>query len=287
MLSDTLPIRAVGEIQITYPVDAEGMNYPQNQNELLQSIEDGNCERMKQLLDSGINLNTVLHSNVRREHATVLGTAALEGQAGIIKCLVERKVMINYQDPCLSRNALHWAAIGGKLEAAQLLVNFGIDINCKDRDNVTPIIRAAIYGSKDIVELLVTHGADVSLYDRLHSSALHYASFHGKSEVVTLLIQAGCIQNNPAIFGQGTPLANLVYHGDIKNCKRLVDVGYDLSKDTWILQYDFSRQLDKYNSMQYPKIHVQHMCSILKYLFLKHFVRGEPLQASTAGYLIT
>lgn len=231
--------------QLTYYGSMESMNYPPNHDELLQAIEQNKLDRVKQLLDSGINLNSVLHSRSRREHATVLGTAAYEGRTDIVRYLLNLKVTVNYQDPCLSRNALHWAAIGGQFNAVKLLVDSGINVNSRDRDNVTPIIRAAMNGQKDIVKLLIQRGADVNLYDRLHSSALHYASFHGKSKVVIMLIQAGCIQNNPAIFGQGTPLANLVYHGDIKSCKLLVEAGYNLNNDTWILHYDFARQMDR------------------------------------------
>ena len=215
------------------------MTYQHKEDRLLEAIEAGNVDKVKQLITSGIGLNTVLHSKARRESATILGTAAYEGQTEIVQFLLDCKVMVNYQDPCLSRNALHWACMGGHVEAADLLLKHKIDVNCQDRDNVSPIIRASMYGNKQLVALLISHGANVNQFDRLHSSALHYASFHGKSEIVTLLIRAGCIANNPAIFGQGTPLANLVYQGDFMNCRLLVEAGYDLSEDSWIPRYAF------------------------------------------------
>jgi len=207
------------------------------EDQLLEAIEHGDFGRAVQLLSSGISINAILLSRTRRESATVLATAAYEGQIDIMRYLLECHVVVNYQDPLLKRNALHWACMGKHADAVQLLVDSNIDVNCVDRDNVTPIIRAAMLGRLDIVEILIESGAEVGKFDRLHSSALHYATFHGSSDVVSLLIRAGCTPNNPTIFGQGTPLANLIYHRDIINIQLLFEAGYRPSEDGWIIQY--------------------------------------------------
>lgn len=217
--------------------DAGGRNYRQKDEQLLEAIEAGQLDKVKQLVSSGIQLNTVLHSKARQESTTILGTAAYEGQLEILKYLVSCNVALNYQDPCMSRNALHWACMGGHCDVVEFLLRNQIDVNCQDRDNVTPIIRAAIAGSSLIVQELIKNGANVNQCDRLHSTALHYASFHGKSQIVKQLICAGCIPNYPAIFGQGTPLANLFYHGDANNCRLLLKAGYSLELDSWIIHY--------------------------------------------------
>ena len=201
---------------------------------LLQAIEQGQLNLVKQLLSGGIGLNAVLHSHVRREGAAALSVAAYEGQLPIIEYLITSGACINYQDPCLKRNALHWACIGGKADAANLLLQQRICVNCQDIDQATAVIYAAAYGQEDLMLLLIASGADVSAVDRLHSSALHYATFHGKSDVVKHLIKAGCIANNPVLFGEGTPLANLAFSGDYENCRLLIEAGYSLKLDTWI-----------------------------------------------------
>ena len=51
------------------------------QDELLCAIELGDLSCVKRVVNGvGLDLNTVLHSSFRHENATVLGTAALEGQ---------------------------------------------------------------------------------------------------------------------------------------------------------------------------------------------------------------
>jgi ankyrin repeat protein len=100
-----------------------------------------------QLFSHVIGINTVLHSTARPESATILATAAYEGQVDIMLYLINCSALINYQDPLLRRTALHWACMGGRLESVQLLLTYGCsDVNCLDRDNVTPIIQAAIQG---------------------------------------------------------------------------------------------------------------------------------------------
>lgn len=203
------------------------------EEQLLAAIVTGNLERVKQLIASGISVNSLLHSEGCTESATVLGTAAHEGRLDIVEYLLSARALVSYRDPLL-RNALHWACIGGHPEVVNTLIAHNADVNCMDRTNVTPIIRAAICGSVAIVEALVKAGADVNQCDRLQSSALHYASFHGHQQVVSVLIKAGSVAHNSTIFGQGTPLANLVFQGDYQNCRLLVASGYSLQEDTWI-----------------------------------------------------
>lgn len=216
----------------------EMMDFNCRENDLQEAIETGDLARVKQLVGSGINLNSTLHSVTRRESATILGMAAFEGRIEIMEYLIKAGASVNLKDPYFGRNALHWACQGGWFAGVKLLLQFKVDVNCVDRDNVSPILRASMTGSADITKLLIRHGAEVSQQDRLRSSALHYSSFHGTASVTRELIKAGCIHNNPTIFGQGTPLANLVYHSDITNCSLLLEAGYTLENETWLSSYE-------------------------------------------------
>ena len=145
------------------------------------------------------------------------------------------KHQVNYRDPALGRTALHWSCTGGHVEASRLLLQHNADVNCCDRDTVTPVLRAALSGCTELLKLLVQAGAQVLHRDRLNATALHYASFHGRHHQVELLIKSGCVQNNHTVFGHGTPLANIIYHRDFSNAVLLVEAGYNLSNDKWVL----------------------------------------------------
>jgi ankyrin repeat protein len=60
--------------------------------------------------------------------------------------------------------ALYFAAIGGDLEIAKLLLARGADINAK-AESAAPIHGAVMGGSAAMVRLLLEHGADPSLPD--------------------------------------------------------------------------------------------------------------------------
>ena len=59
------------------------------------------------------------------------------------------------------KTALHYAALGGKLEVAEVLIAAGADVNAKDRDSWTPLHCAALKGQTRIAALLRLKGADV------------------------------------------------------------------------------------------------------------------------------
>lgn len=221
------------------------MDYTQGERSLLEAIESGQLDRVVQLLSSGVEINTVLHSKARRESATVLGTAAYEGQLEILLYLIQNwKLSINYREPCLGRSALHWACMGGHLGVVRaLLCCSNINVNCCDKDNVSPLIMASIYSYEqpEVIDALIEAGADANCKDRLNATALHYATDHNRSgQVIMSLVKAGCVASNFVVFGAGDPLANLIQHGLHHHCLYyLLAAGYKL-------QDSHSRLLDPY-----------------------------------------
>ncbi|XP_041360555.1 ankyrin repeat and SOCS box protein 8-like [Gigantopelta aegis] len=202
---------------------------------LFDAIFNGNLIRVKRLIGSGISKNAILHSPTRWEGATVLGTAAYSGNLDIVKFLVRSGASVNFQDPLLGRTALHWACMwpgaDSGADVVEVLLIAGANINYTDRDNMTPLLQAAMNKNSSAVKVLLEHGADVNQVDRLKCSALHYAAFNGASKSCSEIIRAGCVQNHWAIFGKGTPLANLVHHDDVDNCRLLLAAGYSLGSD--------------------------------------------------------
>ena len=58
--------------------------------------------------------------------------------------------------------ALRWAARGGHLDAARILLDSGADVNQKSRSGWTALLEAIIAGSLPLVKLLIERGADIN-----------------------------------------------------------------------------------------------------------------------------
>mgnify|MGYP000480537135 FL=1 len=70
---------------------------------------------------------------------------------------------------------LHYAAIRGHKEIAELLIAKGADVNAKNSVGQTPLQFAAGYGHKEIAELLIDNGADVNVKDDDGETPLDFA----------------------------------------------------------------------------------------------------------------
>ena len=88
------------------------------------------------------------------------------------------------------RTPLHWAAIEGHKEIAELLIAEGADVNAKGDDG-TPLQFAAIVGSGEIVELLIANGADVNAKDNDGKTPLDWANRYNHTETADLLRKHG------------------------------------------------------------------------------------------------
>jgi cytohesin len=90
-----------------------------------------------------------------------------------IKNLLNRQaVQPNHADTI---EALHKAAFEGYLEIVELLVNFGVDVNCRDPKQRTALDRAMENLHLDVVDHLIQHGADVNGQDKYGQTQLHLA----------------------------------------------------------------------------------------------------------------
>jgi Ankyrin repeats (3 copies)/Ankyrin repeats (many copies) len=104
---------------------------------------------------------------------------------------------------------LHSAAFYGDLEMVQILLEFGVDVDIKNRDGHTPLDYASASGHRNdarVARLLVAHGADPNTRESIHGfTPLHRASKFGRIEIVRLLIEHGAnveVKND----GGSTPL---------------------------------------------------------------------------------
>ena len=111
---------------------------------------------------------------VNRLSETPLMVASKLGHADVIeRLLLEPEVDINYRDNN-QRTSLSYASQFGRVEAVQLLLDFGADTDMFGVHGRTPLSIAGEFGHKKIVELLLDRSADPTIKDKKGISALTY-----------------------------------------------------------------------------------------------------------------
>lgn len=73
--------------------------------------------------------------------------------------------------PSANGTALHLCAQHGFLATAQLLLDFGLEINAQNKAGFTPLHVACKYQQADAVVLLLNHGARVDIPDNVSESS--------------------------------------------------------------------------------------------------------------------
>ena len=83
--------------------------------------------------------------------------------------------------------ALHFAAAGGDVEMARILIDNGASVNARSDIGETALMFAARWGRVDIVAMLLAEEADASLVNAYGETALSLAEEGGHGDVVALL----------------------------------------------------------------------------------------------------
>ena len=93
------------------------------------------------------------------EHRSDLGNAVVNGEVQKVKQLLDSGVAINQRDPSDGITALSNAVLHGHAEIARLLIGRGADVEAANRDGNTPLHIAAFTCRFEIVRLLLEEGA--------------------------------------------------------------------------------------------------------------------------------
>ena len=119
---------------------------------------------------------------------------------------------------------LYEAVENDDIEAVNLLLRNGADVNAMTKCGRTVLHKAAKYGLEAMMELLLQAGAHVNLKTRSGKSSLYKASKHGHTRVVELLLTAGADVHARTNWGK-TALYQASKEGHDEIVERLLAAG--------------------------------------------------------------
>ena len=120
---------------------------------------------------------------------------------------------------------IHTATFMGDLEAIELHIKAGSDLNEKDPYGSSPLITAVVFGKTKVAKALIEAGVDLNSTNNDGSTALHSAAFLCRTELVKALLDNGADKNLKNIYGN-TALESVA--GPFSNVKGIYD---QFSKD--------------------------------------------------------
>jgi len=131
-------------------------------------------------------------------------------------------------DPA-SEESLRQAALDGKQDQVNSLLEAGTEVDAADVDGHTALMFAAFNGHSDIVLLLLDQDAELDRRDLMGRTALLYASTGPFPETVTILLDRGAKPNVVDSDEHFTPLMHAAAEGNLAVVKVLIEYGADLT----------------------------------------------------------
>jgi ankyrin repeat/SAM/basic leucine zipper domain-containing protein 1 len=154
---------------------------------------NGNVQVLQSLIEEKI-----LPVDVITQGWTPLMFAASNCQYNAMEFLIKKGANPNFHKDCYTVLMCACASIKQtqeiRLKCVQLLLDFGADVNMKQRNGVTPLMIACKEGSEKIVEELIKRNADINAQDFMGWTPLMWSVHHikhGKMETILLLLNAG------------------------------------------------------------------------------------------------
>ena len=171
-------------------------------------------------------------------------------------CVAEIKKLVQQNNLDLDKQtddkntALALSVHEDHLEVATLLLAFGADVNNSDYEGDTPLHYAVANGNLEMVAKLIEHGADVCARNAYHITPVWIAAYRNYPLILKILLYnfadttvctSGAFHH---AFGDiyEKPVSSL-YVAVVRNSTECVNVliqaGYEIHKETWLLDGDY------------------------------------------------
>jgi len=158
-----------------------------------------------------LSLTVLLSAAIVAADGSPIANAAMNGDREAVRALLKKGLDVNEAQGDGS-TALHWAAIKGDAQLAQMLIYAGANVRATTRIGAyTPLYLAAKGGYSDVVAALLAAGADAKAVTANGTTPLMIAAAAGDTKSITSLIENGADINaldgakgeTPLIFAAG------------------------------------------------------------------------------------
>lgn len=113
---------------------------------------------------------------------------------------------------------IHTAVVTENREALQQHIAAGTNLNEKDPfGGSSPLISAAVFGKTEMAEILIEAGADLNFQNNDGSTALHSSAFFCRPEIVRMLLDKGADKTIKNKFGATAYESVAGPFGEVKN----------------------------------------------------------------------
>jgi len=152
------------------------------------------------------------------------------GNLALAEELVNFGANVNFKDK-EGNTALSLAIIVGSRNITEWLIEKKqVDINIKNKDGCSPLMYAASIGHIDLIQFLIVKGAIIDDVSNDGYTALHWASYVGNTDAVKILISLGA--NTQALTKSGQTPSELSDVFEIKNFFRNLEKKFEENETT-------------------------------------------------------
>ncbi|VAW78468.1 hypothetical protein MNBD_GAMMA15-562 [hydrothermal vent metagenome] len=189
------------------------------------AAEAGVIDAAQVFLDSGIDINAAYRDQ------NALHYALKKQQTKMAQFLLGKDIEVNPPQRYVRTSALIQAAILGDTDLFEKILAKTKDVNFKDDDGFTALMRASANGYPEIVSALVERKPDMEVKDkRFQRTAIVYAGHNGHAGVLQVLLGSEDKQNGISAHSLSFALVEAIKGSHVEAVKVLVEAGADLNE---------------------------------------------------------